>query len=99
MKQITVDIHTHEDKVVYTITIEKEEDGDPPIPFVQIRSGLLSQHGIAAWVDDIDMEEGDGVYRMNVESVAFALLNAAYILANKEATARDASMIMTEIHA
>lgn len=54
---------------------------------------MLSQHGIAAWVDDVEMEEQSGVYKMNTESMAFFLLNAAFLVAQRECVIQDGEIL------
>lgn len=83
-----VEIEDNAHYVDYHVRIPKSME-----PHLRIRSGMLSQHGVAAWIDDIEMAEEDGVHRMDTESVAFFLLNAAFIIGQREAVLRDGEIL------
>lgn len=89
MEDITGDFMT------YTIRIPMQKFGKWP----PLRSGLMTKHGVAGWTDDIKMQEGEGVYQMNRESLSFLMMNAAYILANSEVEALEAGIRSVEVRA
>lgn len=84
-----------DDWITYTIKMPKEKFGRWP----PLRSGLMSHHGIAGWIDDIPMQEGDGVYEINLESLSFLMMNAAFVLANSEVAALEAGITSVEVRA
>lgn len=95
MRRVHFEQAQDDEFVTYTVRLPKQEFGRWP----PLRSGLMSHHGIAGWTDDIPMEEGEGVYYLNRESLAFLMMNAAFVLANNEVAAIEAGIKSIEVRA